>query len=221
MSNDRRARLLEELFMEVRAGQNAVDVMDDAVAAYLGINRTDYRCIDVIDRHGRLTAGELAVESGLTTGAITAVLDRLERGGFVRRTRDDDDRRRIFVELTPEARARTGELYAPIAASARTAMGDLSQAQLEQLIRVLRAGREVNLAEAARVRAMTRGRTVGAWREAKDTVKQAAKDAKQKTKQALKEAAYATRDGSRDAIRGAARAARDASRGTTREEERP
>src|SRR5262249_50475729 len=108
MSNDPRSALLTELFTEIRAGQNAVDAMDDAAAAYLGINRTDFRCLDVIDRRGRMTAGELAVESGLTTGAITAVLDRLERGGFVRRSRDDEDRRRIFVELTPEARARAG-----------------------------------------------------------------------------------------------------------------
>jgi DNA-binding MarR family transcriptional regulator len=190
LSNDqRRAALLEELFREVRAGQNAVDVMDDAVAAYLGINRTDYRCIDVIDRHGRLTAGELAAESGLTTGAITAVLDRLERGGFVRRTRDAADRRRIFVELTPEARARAGQLYAPIATKARTMLSGLSEDQLRQFIEILRAGREVNTEQAARIRAMTPGGTIAALRDAKNVVKQAAKEAKQVTKQALKDAA--------------------------------
>jgi DNA-binding MarR family transcriptional regulator len=193
MSNDRRKALLSELFAEVRAGQNAVDAMDDAAAGYLGINRTDFRCLDVIDRSGRMTPGELATESGLTTGAITAVLDRLERGGFVRRTRDDEDRRRIFVELTPEAHARTGELYAPIAANARTMMADLTDDQLEQFIGILRAGREVNRAQAARVRAMTRGRTIETLREARDVVKQAAKEAKQMTKEALKEAAMAAR----------------------------
>jgi hypothetical protein len=99
-------------------------------------------------------------------------------------------------------------------------MAGLTEAQIEQLIGILRAGREVNVAQAARIRAMTRGRTIGTLREAKDVVKQAAKDAKQKTKQALEEAAHATRDGSRAAIRGAARAARDTSGETTREGER-
>jgi len=193
MSNDRRKELLGELFTEVRAGQNAVDAMDEAVAAYLGINRTDSRCLDIIDRHGRMTAGELAAESGLTTGAITAVVDRMERAGYVRRTRDVGDRRRIFVELTPEAGQRTGDLYAPIERRARELVADLTEEQLEQFIRILRGGREINMQQAAKVRAMTRGRTMEALREARDVVRMAAKEAKQMTKEALKEAAMSAR----------------------------
>ena len=45
---------------------------------------------------------ELAAEAGLTTGAVTAVIDRLERAGYARRVRDDEDRRRVKVEVTPK-----------------------------------------------------------------------------------------------------------------------
>ena len=72
---------------------------DDATAERLGINRTDLDCTDIIERHGGITAGELAAEAGLTTGAVTAVIDRLERAGYARRVRDDEDRRRIKVEV--------------------------------------------------------------------------------------------------------------------------
>ena len=58
-----------------------------------------------------MTAGELDRESELSTGAITTLLDRLERAGYVRRVRDDVDRRRILVELTDEARHRAWEIW--------------------------------------------------------------------------------------------------------------
>ena len=81
------------------ARRNATDRYDQAVADAIGINRTDMRCLDVIQREGPVPAGRLADETGLTTGAITTVLDRLERAGFARRTRDPADRRRVLVEL--------------------------------------------------------------------------------------------------------------------------
>ena len=67
-------------------------MLDEAAAEYMGINHTDGRAIDVIDQHGRITAGELARELRLSTGAVTTLVDRLERAGFARRVRDDADR---------------------------------------------------------------------------------------------------------------------------------
>ena len=99
---------MRELLAEVRASQVATDAMDQAAADFLGINRTDYRALDVLDQKGRLTAGELAREMHLTTGAVTSVLDRLERAGYARRLRDPADRRRVLVEISPEV-TRAGE----------------------------------------------------------------------------------------------------------------
>ena len=80
-----RAELLAEVARELRGYQSALDAFDEAVAERLGINRTDLRCLDLLSQHKRLTAGALARASGLTTGAVTFVLDRLERRGLVRR----------------------------------------------------------------------------------------------------------------------------------------
>lgn len=109
---------MAEVGLEVRRHQNAQDAFDDAACAFLGINRTDGRCLDIVDQHGQLTAGALARESGLSTGAVTTLLDRLERAGYVRRVRDTGDRRRVLVELTDRARARAWEVWGPMAEEA-------------------------------------------------------------------------------------------------------
>jgi DNA-binding MarR family transcriptional regulator len=117
-SREKRDDLLNLRFKEaIRANQTATDVFDEALAAFLGINRTDGRCLDIIDRVGRVSAGQLANESGLTTGAVTAVIDRLEAAGYARRTRDTLDRRKVWIEVTDETRtinARMFSFYARI-----------------------------------------------------------------------------------------------------------
>ncbi len=75
------------------------------IAQTVGLNATDTRCLDLIltDSNGMVTAGRLAELSGLTTGAITHILDRLEKRGFVARVRDNEDRRRVFVRVREES----------------------------------------------------------------------------------------------------------------------
>jgi DNA-binding MarR family transcriptional regulator len=71
------------------------------VAEHLGLSVTDHKCLDLaMQAEGPLTAGRIAELSGLTSGAITGVLDRLERAGYARRVRDPHDRRRVLVELS-------------------------------------------------------------------------------------------------------------------------
>src|ERR687897_3534396 len=71
-----------------------------AVADELGLNITDHKCLDLIHRYGAMPAGRLAELTGLTTGAVTGIIDRLEGAGYVRRTDDPKERRRIIVEPT-------------------------------------------------------------------------------------------------------------------------
>ncbi|WDR02501.1 MarR family transcriptional regulator [Devosia algicola] len=87
-----------------RASQIAVDRFDDCFSRFLGINRTDARCLDIIDANTRVTAGQLAEYSGLTTGAVTVVIDRLESAGYVARARDPHDRRKVWVAPTKFAK---------------------------------------------------------------------------------------------------------------------
>lgn len=106
MTRDHREHeeLVERIGVELEQLRRAGDQLDEAVALQFGLNRTDLRCLGILYRHGRLTAGELAEESGLTPGAITTVLDRLERGGFANRVPDPEDRRRVLVVATVATR---------------------------------------------------------------------------------------------------------------------
>ena len=96
----RKDHLIEELGEAFRIYGNAEEAFDNLAAQRLGVNRTDLACLDVVQRRGPLTAGELARETGLTTGAVTAVIDRLEASGYARRTRDSHDRRKVLVSGT-------------------------------------------------------------------------------------------------------------------------
>ena len=70
-----------------------------AVASLVGVSATDLKCLDYVDRVGDVTAGDLARLTGLTTGAITAAIDRLEKVGLARRERSEVDRRKVFIRL--------------------------------------------------------------------------------------------------------------------------
>ena len=148
-----RGRLETELIEEIRGSQTAVHQMDEAAHRSLGINGTDGRCLDIIDRRGLVSAGQLATEAGLTTGAVTAVLDRLEAKELVRRVADPDDRRRILVEVTEKQRQEAGRLYFPLKAMADPWFDGLSEDDIRLLIAFNRVSREVNEKRAAQIRA--------------------------------------------------------------------
>ena len=71
-----------------------------AIADVLGLHITDHKCLDLIHRFGAMPAGRLGELTGLTTGAVTGIIDRLEKAGYARRTNDPKDRRRTIVEPT-------------------------------------------------------------------------------------------------------------------------
>ncbi|MBU1174515.1 MAG: MarR family transcriptional regulator [Alphaproteobacteria bacterium] len=143
MSREKR-EALDRLVAAIRQSQTANDRMDEAFADLLGINRTDGRCLDIVQRLGQITAGELARQSGLTTGAVTAVIDRLEMAGYLRRIRDAADRRKVFVELTELAEAITDAVYRRIDEISDAGMGALAIEQLELIARFLHTGARLN-----------------------------------------------------------------------------
>ena len=139
-----RQRLYLELGGEVRANQRATDVVDDLVCQLLGVNRTDARCLDILDEHGRMSAGDLAQKSGLTSGAITAVIDRLERAGYARRVPDPSDRRRVLVEPTEKAYEASMELMvAPMGELTKPMAARYTDEQLRLITEFTRQGREI------------------------------------------------------------------------------
>ncbi len=117
-----RAELLEGLVVAGRQLSTATIMFHQAIADRLGLNVTDHKCMDLLLMKGPLTAGELAGMTGLTTGAITAVIDRLERAGFARREDDPRDRRRVIVQVVPKRCRDIERLFEPFAAT----FGELS-----------------------------------------------------------------------------------------------
>jgi MarR family transcriptional regulator, organic hydroperoxide resistance regulator len=106
-----------------------------AIAAKLGLNVTDMECLDFLLDAGSASAGQIAQETNLTTGAITSMIRRLETAGYVTSQRDPADRRRVIVSLVPGKLERGEELYAPYRKDAEQIIADYSSDQLEFLAR--------------------------------------------------------------------------------------
>jgi DNA-binding transcriptional ArsR family regulator len=94
-----RAELAKAFAGAIRQTGSLMVLMTQAAADRIGINATDLNCLNILSFSGKLTAGELAKATGLTTASITGVVDRLEQAGFVHRERDAQDRRRVVIHL--------------------------------------------------------------------------------------------------------------------------
>jgi DNA-binding MarR family transcriptional regulator len=131
-----RARLLAELEREIRLMGARSVLLSQAIASRLGLSPTDLETLDLLHAHGPLTAGSLAELTGLTTGAITGMVDRLERAGLVRRERDPDDGRAFRVVLTER-----GQRFKAVADDVLRELDALVESRLDEpnaLVRGLR-----------------------------------------------------------------------------------
>jgi DNA-binding MarR family transcriptional regulator len=156
MSSEKRA-LYDQLSAEVRRSQAATHRFDRAVADAVGLNLTDMGCLDVLGQDGPMTAGQLAERTGLSSGAMTTALDRLELAGYARRVRDDSDRRRVVVELT-EKTMLLNEFYSEHEQLSERLYGEYTAAEIRLLLGFVRMGREFNERRAAEVEAVVRTR---------------------------------------------------------------
>ncbi len=148
-SRQKYAAMVDRLIAAARASQNAADMFDESLGKLFGANRTDGRCADIIQRHGRMSAGELAEHAGLTTGAVTTVLDRLEKAGVARRVRDEKDRRKVYVELTEFSRELAGIVFSPMGEAFGEAMKDVPLEDIRIIAQYLEFTERVNRAYAA------------------------------------------------------------------------
>ena len=96
----------------------AVVRFHEALGERLGLTAMDHKHLDLIEREGPLTAGRLAQLTGLSTGAVTHLVDRLVKAGCARRIHDEADRRRVLVEADPAVAERLGPVLAPFASQA-------------------------------------------------------------------------------------------------------
>jgi len=130
-----RGALLQELENAMRKSSAQGTMFAKAVAEQAGISSSDMDCMDFLNFEGRMTAGRLAELTGLTTGAITGVIDRLEKAGFVRRERDDSDRRKVFITPVPERLAEIGRFYELLRRAMQKQSEAYGDAELKLLLR--------------------------------------------------------------------------------------
>src|SRR3954454_18951149 len=143
-----------ELIREFRVSGNLDDAFDNLAAQRLGVNETDLHCLNIIENAGGVTAGQLAAESGLTTGAVTGVIDHLERKGFARRVPDPDDRRRVNGEVKKAFYSRADAIWGPAASAWASSLKRFSAEQLAGFQEFLRTTNEITRRHLDRLREM-------------------------------------------------------------------
>src|SRR5262245_47194182 len=110
-----RADLMRAIEHQARLGSTQTVLFHTAVAEHLGLNPSDHKVADILHLEGApISPTRLSELTGLTTGAITGVLDRLEAAGFVAREQDPEDRRRVIIRVLPQRVPEVADLFVPI-----------------------------------------------------------------------------------------------------------
>ena len=161
---------MEELEHAMRRSSAQGVLFGQTVANRVGLSNSDMECLDFLILEGRVTAGRLAEVTGLTTGAITGVVDRLEQAALVRRERDDHDRRKVFIAVVPENVAKIGRFYEHLQRAMLKVWDSYSDAELRLLLRFAMQGYETMLAATEELKTMIedpKGKRTGAKKPAR------------------------------------------------------
>jgi len=127
----------------MRALTGVADQLDHAAAKQLELNRTDYRCLEILSDQGAMTAKALAGAMDVTTGGMTTVIDRLERAGYARRIPHPHDRRQILVEPTSTLAARAKTICGPLMLGTQTMIDGMDDGDLTVVANFLHRWREL------------------------------------------------------------------------------
>jgi DNA-binding MarR family transcriptional regulator len=153
MASRSKDELIEGLIREFRTSGNQDDAFDALAAERLGVSEGDLRCLNIVENAGGISAGELAVQAGLTAGAVTGVIDRLERVGYARRVPDPGDRRRVTVEVTAAFYKAAERIWGPVAAEWHSLLSRrFTIEELERIAAFLRATNELGRRHMDRLR---------------------------------------------------------------------
>ena len=131
---DERAEVIEKLEVAGRALSTAAVLFHTALAAKVGLSATEEKTLDLLDRFGPLTAGELSHRMGFAPASVTGLVNRLEKKGFARRIADPEDRRRVRIERVPESLTRFVPLFTDLVMSLRELYDAYTTDQLEMIL---------------------------------------------------------------------------------------
>jgi DNA-binding MarR family transcriptional regulator len=152
-SQSERDALVRRAVRHLRALGATVDLFTEAAAEQLGVNATDVQCLNIIHDTGSPTAGELAARTGLSSGTITAVVDRLEQAGYVQRQGDPADRRRVRLVPTAEAGRQAQRVFWPMLEAAAHAYSTYSEDELRLIVEFLERTQALLVGETRRLHA--------------------------------------------------------------------
>jgi DNA-binding MarR family transcriptional regulator len=144
--------IVSDLIVALRALSRQAVLFVDAIAERLGMASSDVECLEVLVTAGPATAGHLSDVTGLSTGAVTRMIDRLEQAGYVRRLPDPVDRRRVIVESVPERTTAIAELFESIELGKAAELDRYSDDDLRRVLQFVQRTLEQSRAEIARVR---------------------------------------------------------------------
>lgn len=152
----RRAGLLAELSVAARHYTAAYALFNQALADHFGLHPTDVQCLNLLGLEtGPVTTGRVGELTGLSTGAASRLVDRLERAGYVTRERDPGDRRRVLVATVPERMAAFGRVWESLSGAWWRMFEDYDDDHLAVLLTHMRRTVELSAAQVARLRAGT------------------------------------------------------------------
>ena len=109
--------IIEKLSNEFRRNSTRTLLFHQTIADKLKLNATDYKCYDLINQSGSVTAGQLSELTGLTTGSTTALIDRLEKHGYVKRDKDPNDRRHVIIKPIQQSKESNNSIFRSLSSS--------------------------------------------------------------------------------------------------------
>ncbi|WP_068618046.1 MarR family winged helix-turn-helix transcriptional regulator [Paenibacillus tuaregi] len=145
----------QSLLHELRQNSARAVMMHQLISEKLGLNATDHKCLDFLNRTGPVTAGQLAQLTGLTTGAVTNVIDRLEQAGYVIRDKDPKDRRRVVVKPAEGSSAQISPLFNSVMHSTIKILSRYDEQETNLLLEFIRLCNEMTLAEMEKMKDST------------------------------------------------------------------
>jgi len=150
----KREEIIEAINNKFREMSTETIMFHQAIANVLGLHITDHKCLDLIYRFGAMPAGRLAELTGLTTGAVTGIIDRLEKAGYVRRTNDPKDRRRTIVEPTRNRKLerKIEGIFMPLHERMHKLLSSYSDSELAFLLDVVTKSTELTREESKKLR---------------------------------------------------------------------
>ena len=144
--------LVEKVGLEIRRMGAQSVITSQVVAERFGLHTTDLECLDLIYLRGQASAGELAQATGLTSGAVTALIDRLAKAGYVTRVADPSDRRRVQVRIRRKATEPIKAVYEPMQARMFKLWSSYKAEELELIIDFLSRSTDLAVACANELR---------------------------------------------------------------------